>query len=214
MRKLFLPLLLLLAACVAEVPRNARIIVAGDSVMAWNGASRNVAAQLQRILGEPVGDVSLSLARVDGGIGPLNIPQQINAHAPEWVVLNGGANDLSQNCGCSDCAPVLDQLVSTDGRSGAIPDLVASLRAKGSKVVWVDYYTAPRYAGTTCEAPYQALEMRLSRMAARDAGVTLVDLDQSFRHDDLLLFANDRIHPSTKGSALIAHSIAQILKGK
>lgn len=211
MRILILPLLLLLAACTAEVPRNARIIVAGDSVMAWNGSDQNVAAQLQRILDEPVGDVSLSLAQVDGGIGPLNIPEQIDGYAPEWVVLNGGANDLSRNCGCSDCAPVLDRLVSPDGTSGAIPELVSSLRAKGSKVAWVDYYTAPRYAGTTCEAPYDMLETRLLRMAARDAGVTLVDLDRTFRSDDLSLFASDRMHPSAKGSALIAQTVAPVL---
>lgn len=211
MRILILPLILLLAACTAEVPRNARIIVAGDSVMAWNGSDQNVAAQLQRILDEAVGDVSLSLAQVDGGIGPLNIPEQIDGYAPEWVVLNGGANDLSRNCGCSDCASVLDRLVSPDGTSGAIPDLVAGLRAKGSKVAWVDYYTAPRYAGTTCEAPYDMLETRLLRMAARDTGVTLVDLDRTFRSDDLSLFASDRMHPSAKGSALIAQTVAPVL---
>ncbi len=94
------------------------------------------------------------------------------------------------------------------------PRTVTRLRAKGSKVVWVDYYTAPRFAGTTCEAPYQELETRLSRMAARDQGVTLVDLDQSFRSDDLSLFASDRIHPSANGSALIAKSVAPVLQGE
>ena len=55
------------------------------------------------------------------------------------------------------------------------------------------------------------LETRLSRMAARDAGVTLVDLDRTFRSGDLSLFASDRMHPSAKGSALIAQTVAPVL---
>lgn len=204
--------LTLLAACGRGVPEGARVVVAGDSVMAWNrtdGAS--VADGLQARLREPVGDVSLSLARVAGGQGALNIASQLDGVTAPWVVLNGGANDLSGNCDCSDCGPVLDRLISDDGTRGAIPALVADLRGRGSRVIWADYYTSPRYAGTTCEAPYQVLEDRLGRMARADAGVTLVDMDDVFRPDDPSLFASDRTHPSVKGSARIAALIAPVL---
>ena len=201
----------LLAACGRGVPDEARVVVAGDSVMAWNrieGAS--VADGLQARLGQPVGDVSLPLARVTGGRGPLNIPNQLSGVRADWVVLNGGANDLSGSCDCGNCGPVVDRLISEDGTRGAIPALVADLRARGSRVIWADYYTSPRYAGTACVAPYDALEARLGRMAQADAGVTLVDMDDVFSPDDLTLFAGDRTHPSAKGSALIAGQIARV----
>ncbi|KEJ95182.1 Lysophospholipase L1 [Pseudosulfitobacter pseudonitzschiae] len=204
--------LCLLSACGRGVPQDARIVVAGDSVMAWNRtAGGSVADGLRAGLGAPVGDVSLPSARIIGGIGPLNIPAQLEGVRSEWVILNGGANDLSANCSCSDCGAVLDRLISENGTQGAIPALVADLRARGSKVIWADYYTAPRYAGTACEQPYQVLEDRLRRMAGSDAGVTLADMDDVFRADDLSLFASDRLHPSPKGSARIAGLIAPLL---
>ena len=199
----------LAAACGRSVPDDARIVVAGDSVMAWNRSTgASVADGLAAQLGEPVGDVSFALAQVGGGRGPLNIPTQLAGLTPEWVVLNGGANDLSSNCDCSDCGAVLDLMISTDGTKGTIPALVADLRGRGSRVIWADYYTTPRHAGTSCEAPYQVLEDRLGRMAQADAGVTLVNMDDVFRPDDPSLFASDRIHPSEKGSARIAALVA------
>ncbi len=212
MKHLIIFALCILAACGRGVPQDARIVVAGDSVMAWNrSAGASVADLLQARLGEPVGDVSLSLAQVAGGLGAWNIPTQVDGLRTEWVVLNGGSNDLSSDCNCADCGPVLDRLISEDGARGAIPALVASLRARGSKVIWADYYTAPRYAGTSCEPPYQMLEERLGRMATADAGVTLIDMDDVFNSDDLSLFAADRLHPSEKGSARIAGQIAPLL---
>lgn len=204
--------LALLAACGRGVPETARIVVAGDSVMAWNRiAGAAVADRLSARLGQPVGDVSLSFAQITGGQGPLNIPRQLAGLRPDLVVLNGGANDLSAGCDCSDCGPVLDRLISRDATSGAIPALVSDLRGRGAEVIWADYYTSPRYAGTICEAPYKELEARLTRLAATDPGMTLVDMDDVFSPDDLSLFAPDQTHPSQKGSARMAGEIARVL---
>ena len=211
-RLLILVLILALPACTTPEDRSVRFIVAGDSMMAWNGRDQNVAAHLQRLLGEPVGSVARSLAQVDGGVGFLSIPNQIAGYAPEWIIVNGGANDLSQNCRCSECGRVLDRLVTSDGATGAIPTLVARLRSRGSKIVWVDYYTSPRYVGTTCLSTYQELEARLSRMVSQMSGVTLVELGETFSPNDLSLFDRDRTHPSPKGSALIAQAVANILR--
>ncbi|WP_254682449.1 SGNH/GDSL hydrolase family protein [Phaeobacter gallaeciensis] len=181
--------------------------------MAWNRSGGGaVADELERRLREPVGDVSLSFARLIGGGGALNIPSQLNEVEADWVVLNGGANDLSgSGCSCRVCDNVLDRLISESGTRGAIPELVAELRRRGPRVVWLDYYTAPRYAGTTCVAPYRILERRLDRMAAADQGVTVLDLDSVFRPDDLSLFSRDRVHPSRRGSGRIADLVAPVL---
>nr|WP_116084669.1 SGNH/GDSL hydrolase family protein [Tropicimonas sp. IMCC34011] len=208
---LVLPLLLL-AACGRGVPDGARIVVAGDSVMAWNrDQDASVADKLSARLGEPVGDLSMPGARMLGGVGPFNIPFQLDGVTAEWIVLDGGANDLRGTCDCSDCGPVLDQLISEDGIKGAIPALVSDLRRRGSRVVWADYYTTPLYAGTACEAPYRVLEARVQRMADADAGVDLADMDDVFRSDDLSLFDDDRTHPSLRGSSLIADLVAPLL---
>lgn len=214
MRLIALLLLLTFAACGRGVPENARIVVAGDSVMAWNrvqGAS--VADRLGALLEEPVGDVSLPYASVTGTTGPgaLDIARQTSALSPEWVVMNGGANDLRAGCGCNDCGAVLDRLISADGRSGAIPGILADLRAKGTKVLWVDYYTSPIYAGTACTAPYDTLKVRVSRLAAIDSGVEMVDMGDVMPASDPTLFAGDRLHPSPKGSARIAALLARNL---
>lgn len=79
-------------------------------------------------------------------------------------------------------------------------------------MIWADYYTSPRYAGTVCEAPYEVFEDRLRRMANADAGVTLVDMDDVFRSDDISLFDADRTHPSVQGSARIAELVFPFLE--
>lgn len=212
MKLWFLLPLALLAACGRGVPPEARIVVAGDSVMAWNRTGGgSVADQLEARLGEPVGDVSLPFAQVAGGRGQLNIPTQLCDVSADWIVLNGGANDIGVGCDCTDCGAIVDRLISTDGTRGAVPALVATLRSRGAQVIWADYYTAPRYAGTICELPYQELEARLARMAALDTGVTLVDMDDVFNPADLTLFASDRTHPSRTGSARIAAQIAPFI---
>lgn len=214
MKHLLLLSFLLLTACGRGVPDQARIVVAGDSVMAWNrAAGASVADQLEARLKESVGDVSLPLAKVMSGAGPLNIPAQLEGVRVAHVILNGGANDLT-SCDCGQCGPVLDRLISEDGTRGAIPALVADLRRRGSRVIWADYYASPKYAGTACEPRYKVLEARLGRMAARDAGVTLADMDDVFRPNDLTLFAADKTHPSKKGSARIADLVAPLLRGR
>ena len=53
-------LLCLAAACGRGVPDDARIVVAGDSVMAWNrGQDAGIADALSRRLAQPVGDDGL-----------------------------------------------------------------------------------------------------------------------------------------------------------
>ncbi len=218
MRHLLLALLILtLAACGRGVPNGARVVVAGDSVMAWNrieGAS--VADGLAERLGVAVGDVSLPAARMTGSRpGPMHIPNQVAGLSPDWpdwMVLNGGANDLRAECGCTGCDDVLDRLISSDGQSGAIPDLVRQVRAQGTRVLWADYYTSPRFAGTACVRPYDRLTARLTRMAAADDGVLLVDMGRVVSSSDRELFAADRLHPSERGSARIAALIADTLQ--
>jgi acyl-CoA thioesterase-1 len=208
--------LFLLSACGRGIPNDARIVVAGDSVMAWNrveGAS--VAHVLRRELEVPVGDVSMPFARIVDGraAAGLDITAQVRGvEGVDWVLLNGGANDLYSDCGCSGCGPVLDRLIGSDGTGGAIPEMVGGLRASGARVVWAAYYTSPRYAGTACVAPFDELKARLGRMAAADDGVILADMGRVLPSNDLALFARDRVHPSEQGSDRMGRLLADVLR--
>lgn len=67
--------------------------------------------------------------------------------------MDGGGNDLHDDCGCEACELVLDGLVSDDGRSGEIPDFVRRLLDDGPQVMVVGYYEIPsdaRYGFDRC----------------------------------------------------------------
>lgn len=210
MRNVFFAALIFCAACGRGVPEDANVVVAGDSVMAWNRSSdASVADALARRLDVAVGDVSLPYAQILSGRGPLNIPNQVAGLSAPWIVLNGGANDIGISC--EGGTQTVERLISSDGRRGAIPQMVTELRSRGSRVVWADYYTSPRFAGRPCPS-YEQLELRLSRMAARDAGVVFVDMEDVIPSNDASLFDRDRTHPSPKASARIAALIADAMR--
>lgn len=210
MKWMLLGLLIALGACGRGVPEDARIVVAGDSVMAWNRLEGgSVADHLSAALAEPVGDLSLPYARVTAGRGALNIATQVRGLNAPWVVLNGGANDLGVNCARGGA---LESLVSADGQSGAIPEMLRGLTARGSRVIWADYYTSPQFAGTPCAALYQTMQARLSRMATALPGVTLVDMGRVLPASERALFAGDGIHPAPEGSRRIAALVAEALR--
>ena len=140
-----------LAGCTESVPRDnsARILTMGDSMLAWNAGSRaTVSDNIETILGEPVIDRSVIGARVfyhlpiSGALG-MNISQQYRPGAWEWVVMNGGGNDLWFGCGCRACDTKMNRMVSLDGQSGSVPDLVSEIRETGARVFMSAICAAP-----------------------------------------------------------------------
>ncbi|MEO0502296.1 MAG: SGNH/GDSL hydrolase family protein [Pseudomonadota bacterium] len=223
MRRVFCALvaLFLLTGCVEPVPSDseARIMTMGDSLLAWNAPSgRSVSDALEARLGQPVVDRSVSGASylyplpISGSLG-LRIERQFVSGDWDWVVLNGGGNDLWLGCGCGRCARQLERLITADGSDGAIPSLIARLRAQGTRVAYVGYLRTPGFRSPVegCVAIGTALEGRIAVLAARDPGVVFVsntdlvpDGDRSFHDSDLL-------HPSPKGSAAIAARLARVI---
>ena len=143
--------MILLAGCTEAVPRDnsARILAMGDSMLAWHGASRAaVSHNMEDILGEPVIDRSVVGARifyhlpVSGALG-MNISQQYVPGNWDWVVMNGGGNDLWFGCGCTRCDRKLTRMITSDGQGGSVPDLVRQIRASGARVIYVGYLRSP-----------------------------------------------------------------------
>lgn len=214
MRGLALTALLLLAACGAlpeRAERDARVILLGDSVMAWNrreGAS--VADAVERQMGAPVLDASVSGARMRfGGVGGavgFSIPDQYRAGDWDAVVLNGGANDLFFACGCNRCDAVLDRLVRQD--------YPAFLDRLGNTSVYIVGYYGP--AGDRpgnydiCNDELQVLERRLTRLAESRPNVEVVRVRDAITGNPSRYDA-DRVHPSSEGSAVIGGLVARAL---
>jgi len=216
--------LFLLLGCgetITASSKDARILLMGDSMMAANRTSgRAVANAIEQQLGEEVIDKSVLASRyfyylpISGAAG-LRLPAQFKAGHWDWVVINGGGNDLLFGCGCGMCNGMVDRLVNKDGTGGAIPELVSRIRQSGAKVVYAGYLRNPGlYTPVRACRPYgDELDRRLARMAARDAGVTFLPMSDLVPHGDPSLHQEDMIHPSPKGSAAIGARIAAAMRG-
>ena len=199
---------------------QSRILVLGDSMMASNSVvNGTVADGIEAALGEEVIDRSVIGARyfyllpLSGAAG-LRLDAQYRPGKWDFVVLNGGGNDLLFGCGCGKCDGVLNRLVSPDGRTGAIPTFVAKLRASGARVIYVGYLRNPGTATpvNACGPAGNELDRRLGRMAALDSGVDFLAMSDLVPNGDTSFHQFDRIHPSPKGSRAIAQRIAARIK--
>jgi lysophospholipase L1-like esterase len=215
--------LLLFVGCgetVTTSTKDARILLMGDSMMAANrGSGRAVANAIEARLGEEVIDKSVIASRyfyylpISGAAG-LRLSAQYQPGNWDWVVLNGGGNDLLFGCGCGMCDTMVNRLISPDGSSGAIPELVARIRKSGAKVAYTGYLRNPGlYTPVRACRPYgDELDRRLARMAARDEGVVFLAMSDLVPPGDPSLHQQDMIHPSPKGSAAIGARIAAAMR--
>lgn len=215
-------LTLLLVGCGERIADDstAKILVLGDSMLASNrGGHQAVSDGLEKELGQEAIDKSVSAARyfyflpLSGEAG-LRLTAQYVPGKWDWVVMNGGGNDLLFGCGCAFCGNMLNRLVSEDGRAGAIPKYVNDIRQSGARVIYLGYLRNP---GTFtpikgCRAAGDELDRRLAKMAAFDAGVTFVALADLVPNGDWTYHQLDRIHPSPKGSAAIAKRVADVIR--
>ncbi|WP_417719831.1 SGNH/GDSL hydrolase family protein [Salipiger sp.] len=212
---------LLLPGCTerAGPGTQSRILLMGDSMMAANrNIGLSVADAIESRLGESVIDRSVPAARIlhalpiSGSLG-LDIDQQYQAGSWDWVVLNGGGNDLLFGCGCALCDHKIDRLISADGRRGAIPGLVSRLRHGGARVIYTGYLRSPgRWSLIDgCRAVGNELDRRIARLAGLDRGVFFLALDDLVPFADRSYHAPDLIHPSPKGSDAIGRRIAALI---
>ena len=212
-------LLALASPALAEAPR---VLVMGDSLLAWHSAAgKSVADRLEALTGAEVRDMSVGGARmiynlpVTGALG-LSIPRQYRKGDWDWVVINGGGNDLWFGCGCVKCDRKLGKLISADGRRGAIPKLVKRLRDDGARVLWLGYLRSPGVDSPVdeCRDEGDILEARIAAMAGAEAGVHFLSIADMVPHGDKSFHGADMTHPSRKASLAIARRIAAVVAGR
>lgn len=213
MRKLTLLLAILLWACPVSASET-RIFLAGDSVLAWNDAG--VARALEKRLGVPVKSGAkngawIGFPKLGGPIMRLSIGAQVPKGPFDWVVMNGGANDLAILCRCRACSEVRDRLISRDGRSGALPQTWAAVHERsGAKVVILGYYEGvrrTRFSG--CRDALAALDARAARFAARTDWAEFIDAGEAVT---AAMLDADGIHPAPEGSAAIAELLEAVVR--
>ncbi|WP_232796365.1 SGNH/GDSL hydrolase family protein [Roseovarius salinarum] len=214
--------MLVLAGCTEPVTRDdtSRILLIGDSLMAMHGLSgQSVSHAVEKRLGEPVTDRAVMGARflyalpISGAAG-LNITKQYRPGDWEWVIVNGGGNDLWLGCGCSRCHRRLDRLIAADGQDGEIAEFVRRVRAGGAQVIFVGYLRSPG-AGSPiehCREEGDALEGRVAQLARTDPGVHFVSLSDLVPEGDTSYHAVDMIHPSVKASRAIGARVARVIR--
>jgi lysophospholipase L1-like esterase len=221
MRIIGLFVIALFFAASGTVQAENRVLVMGDSFMTSNGSNQaSVPHVLAKLTGAKVRSQAVTGARyhyslpLTGAMG-MNITKQFRQGNWDWIVINGGGNDLWMGCGCTRCQNRLERLISSDGMRGSIPGLVSRARQTGAKVIYVGYLRSPGMGSPieNCKSIGDALETRISRLAQVDQGITFVSLADMVPHSDRSFHALDMIHPSPKGSAAAAQRIAQIMQG-
>ena len=213
---LILTLSLALPGHAADAPRT--VLVVGDSLLDWHRTKGNAIPQvLARQTGWQVRSRAASGAKMyltGAEENPRSvIPAQYEKGAWDWVVINGGANDLLTKCGCSRCEKVISGILSKDGKTGIMADLVKRARGDGAQVVMVGYIGNPRlnlFSG--CRDDVLELVRRQKLLAARDRGVSYFSTRSVVEIKKRASFALDGIHPSQRSTKRIGAYLAHRLK--
>lgn len=203
------------------VTRNSTtsILAIGDSFLAWHRRSgRSIPEVIERSIGSKVTDRSVIGARfnyalpITGAMG-LNISKQYISGNWNWVVLNGGGNDLWFGCGCIACAATIDKLIAPNALSGKIPQLVSRIRKNGAEVVFVGYLHSPSVFSIVdhCKDENLELERRLSLISETDGGFHFLKSSDIVTGGDRSFHWVDMIHPSTKATQIIGERVAEII---
>jgi len=191
---------------------DAHSLAIGDSLLAWNsGQCQSVTDHAGLELGVPIENVAINGTRLLGGEGA--IPDQYWDDGWDVVYVDGGANDLNGRCFSGE--GTLDRLVSEDGNSGAMPELVDRIRSDGAEVVVIDYYRVSDrawYGFGDCVEIFDRLSIRYQTMAEQRQGVRFVDLGDVINPEDTpQAYAYDNLHPGPKGAQLAGAHVAQAM---
>ncbi|WP_298290734.1 SGNH/GDSL hydrolase family protein [uncultured Litoreibacter sp.] len=200
----------------ANEPRQ--VLVLGDSLLDWHRMrGKSIPQVLARQTGWKVRNRAASGAKMyltGAEDNPRSvIPAQFEEGDWDWVVINGGANDLLTKCGCNRCEKVISGIISKDGKTGILPDLVRRARGTGAQVMMVGYIGNPRlnlFSG--CKDDVLELVRRQKIMAGRLPGVGYFSTREVVDIEKRSSFALDGFHPSQKTTRKIGATLAASLK--
>ncbi|MEO0600907.1 MAG: SGNH/GDSL hydrolase family protein [Myxococcota bacterium] len=208
--------LLSLFACGPRVPKHANMLAIGDSILAAHAkAGASIPHVAAARTGHVVHNVAINGAELLEGGAIRAIPLQRVAGKWDWLVMNGGGNDLNGRCGCGDCRAVLDQQISADATSGALVDIVKEAVASGTRVLFMGYPELPpgaRFGFDRCDDILVEQKSRIATLARNTPQLWFVDAADVIDAADLQLFVEDRVHPNREGSRVMGEYIAKTIE--
>ena len=193
-----------------KTAEEATILAVGDSFLDWHSED---AQSIPDVIGEQL-DMATDNASVSGAMVLSNddsaIPNQYREGNWDWVIINGGGNDITDRCACDDCTDVMGTLIAEDGSSGALRALAEQAVIDGAQVVLVGYMNLPEEAEESpqCDDELVELRARKAAMANTLSGAIFVDASQVMDGTDLDLYDTDNLHPSVLGSRAVGELIA------
>lgn len=200
----------LLIGCIEEDRgsiEDSTIYAIGDSVMEWNIGNGSIPEEVGEMLGQSAYNAAISGSMMSTG-EDWSIPNQYVSGNWEWVIIDGGANDLNELCGCGPCESVQANL------SNSYRTLVESIRSEDVRVVIWGYYGIPTEAPEfgNCNESIDELSQMQSDLADEDDGVLWVSGKVDITGEDLSYYDDDLIHPSIAGSRKIAEQIVEAIE--
>ena len=132
----------------------------------------------------------------------------------DWLLMDGGGNDLNDRCECGDCGAVMNELLTADGSEGVIVDVVEEASAQGIKVLFMGYPDLPdgaEFGFDRCGDELIELNARLAALDAREDQLWFVSAADVVGPDDLHLFDSDRVHPSPEGCRVMGEYVAETI---
>jgi hypothetical protein len=186
----------------------------GDSVFDWNGETcSDVGDVISFARGERIRDRAVGGTWLDHPDDEDILSSYVSGDW-RWVILDGGANDLNEGCGCDCPDSVLDGLIGPGLDSGAMPQLTQLALDDGAEVLLLGYYEPqPGSEFESCLDELEILSARYSALAEATPGLTFVDAR------DLLspatspeAYSADGIHLSELGSERVAQALLELMQ--
>ena len=196
-----------------EFPEDATMIAVGDSILSWHKEDGDSIPEVAgRELGAVMGNASEPGAPLLGD-DDWTIPNQYRSGPWSWVVINGGANDLMDECDCRNCGSVMDRILSADGTAGELRRLADRAVSEGARVAVVGYMNllpdseeSPR-----CNDELDTLHERQRAMTDAMPNAVYVSAAEVMDGTDARMYDDDKLHPSVRGSRGVGLLLAETM---
>lgn len=177
-------------------------------------------------LGRYIEDHSTGGDRLTSPVDGVDIMHQYT-HGPwEWVIMNGGGNDLVQECGCKfeghdprACEDVLDSLAVPAAGTGDLFQFIDMVKADTNdtaSILIIGYYEFPESSAENrdnCNPYVLELALRYRQTAEQYEDVFFLDTREVMDFDmHPEFFTLDHDHPSYEGAEAIGGMVADLIK--
>ena len=191
---------------------NAKILAIGDSIFEWHiWNQHSVPEQLGRELGISVYNNAISGSLITEET-PTGIRNQYIEGDWEWVVMDGGGNDLNILCQCDKCSETQDKVEAVYKEF-----LQQLLERENLKIIIWGYYGLPekaKYGFDECQDDFEELRRRQKKISDTNERIFFVDGSKEITGDDKSYFYIDKIHPSRKGTEVIGRQLSEVISNQ